>query len=76
MFCSTVADTHTWETTDKIIREVPGKDRIQDCGFTNMLIISVFAMLLAGLERPVLQAFRNSKRMFSTIVVLKRLQAQ
>ena len=56
---------------EKIIREVPGRDRIQDGGFTNMLMISVFAMVFTGLERPVLQAVRNAKRMFSTIVVLR-----
>ena len=31
-----------------------------------------FAMVITGLERPVLQAFGNEKRMLSTLVVLKR----
>ena len=35
-------------------------------------IRSVLAMVITGLERPVLRAFRNEKRMCSTIVVLKR----
>ena len=41
-------------------------------------IRSVIAMVITGLERPVLQAFGNENRMFSAIVVLKNgvFQAQ
>ena len=52
--------THVGDN-DKIIGEAPGRDRIQDGGFTNMLIISVLAMVFTGLERPVLQAIEMRK---------------
>ena len=72
-----MADTRTHVgDNDKIIGEAPGRDPIQDGGFTNMLNILVLAMVFTGLERPVLQAFRNAKRMFSTIVVLKSWRGQ
>ena len=46
---------------DKIIREAPGRNRIQDGGFTNMLTISVLAMVFTGLERPVFEALEMRK---------------
>ena len=71
--------THV-EDDEEIIGEAQKPFSIQDGGFTNMSynmslyddIRSVLAMAITGLERPVLQTFRNEKRMFSTIVVLKR----
>ena len=35
-------------------------------------INSVLAMVITGLERPVLQTFGNENRMFLTMVVLKK----
>ena len=52
--------THVGDN-EKIIREAPGTDRIQDSGFINMLIISVLAMVFTGLERPGLQALEMRK---------------
>ena len=64
---------------EKIVGKAPGRNRIQDGGFTNMLIImrlqeginTVLVMVITGLERSVLQTFENEKRMFLTMVVLK-----
>ena len=39
------------------IGEAPGRNRIQDGGFTNVLIISVLSMVFTVSERPVVQAF-------------------
>ena len=72
-------DGYTYVGEEKIVGKAPGRNRIQDGGFTNMLIImrlqeginTVLVMVITGLERSVLQTFENEKRMFLTMVVLK-----